>query len=339
MYTSIAFCSLNQMAQGVFFIYESIISTLCLHIFSYSGAMDSVKEISSLGSAIYDQGSSYGPRINEYFLFFRVNQGSAVWQVEGISHAISPGTILCSLPGTREKWLWDKKETTVHDYIHWDFNYIPKDLPDLENWPVQVSSRRQGVLHTLFDHILGLSYSRNPLRNDLQKQSLATMISTFVHETDVSVTSFPFHRVIEKCLDALGERWGNGHFRPPSIADLCAIANISKPQLIRIFKHECGESPVRFCEQLRLHWGAHILVTETESIEHISSILGYESQFHFSRNFKNNYKLSPLKFRKLHRLHPEALSDKDTHLLRAYYRVQHVSKFGRKGESIVSLND
>ena len=287
--------------------------------------MDWIGKTTSSGTAFYEAKAVLGPRENANFLFIRIRQGSVTWEAEGRRLKVNPDRMLLSPAGARETWLWDETQPTVHDYIHWDLERCPEDLPPVEAWPRMRTVRSDGMLHSLFDHLMQLNHSPLPHRSDQEQRALAIMISTFVHDMDVAEMGPSFHDALERLFDELRNRWEFSNYRPPSIEEMCKAAHVSKPHLIRLFRRHCAESPHRFCEQLRLHYGAHLVIRGTASIESIAARLGYETQFHFSRNFKQHYGMPPLRFRQAYRLHPEVLSDRPSALLRAYERVQHLA--------------
>ena len=287
--------------------------------------MDNIGRVTSAGNAFYSPKAVLGPRDNANFLFIRIRHGSVTWAAEGRRLKVTPDRILLSPAGARETWLWDDTRATFHDYIHWDLKKCPEDLPPVDAWPRMRTVRSDGMLHSLFDHLMQLHHSQLPNRSDQERRALALMLSTFVHDMDVAEMSPAFHDALERLFDELRSRWGVSNYRPPSIEEMCRMAHVSKPHLIRLFRQHCSESPHRFCEQLRLHYGAHRLIGGTASIDSIARQLGYETQFHFSRNFKQHYGMPPLRFRRAHRLHPEVLSERPSALLRAYERVQHLA--------------
>jgi AraC-like DNA-binding protein len=288
-------------------------------------------QIIGRGTAFYAAGAALGPRVNESHLFVRVIEGSVRLTLDGSDIDVLPGQLLYSPAGSHETWQWDRTQPTIHDFVHWRFAWLPPSLPAPAAWPRLQGVPRAGLLQTLFDHLLDLDYRSTPQRQLQQEQALDLMVTTFVHGTDARRdAAAEGHDAVERVLDELGRRWARQEYRPPSIEEMCRFACLSKPHLTRVFGQACGLPPARFCECLRLHRGAHQLVSSTAPVAAIADQLGYATQFHFSRNFKRVYGLPPLRFRQRLRHHPEALSDQPRALLGAYLRVQHFSRFGKR---------
>lgn len=97
------------------------------------------------------------------------------------------------------------------------------------------------------------------------------------------------HHVIRAVLEAPHSPW--------SIDDLCALANLSRAQFMRLFKQETGISPHIFVTQIRLQQAAKLLRTSHQSILSIALSVGLQSETHFGKLFKRYYGLTPGAYR------------------------------------------
>lgn len=79
---------------------------------------------------------------------------------------------------------------------------------------------------------------------------------------------------------------------------MCAMVSISGSTLRRIFKKETGKTIYEFVNERKMQYAAHLLVTTIEPISEISYRLGYESPSYFSKQFRQNYGVSPKVYRK-----------------------------------------
>ena len=282
----------------------------------------SISDIYDVGTAFYRPGERLGPRVLDSFLVVRIRSGSVDVSLNGRSYEVHPDQLVVSLPGTQELWRWDVKHPTVHDYIAWSFKELPEDLPDPASWRLHGEIRPKGLIHGLYDHILDLNDRARGQRQDEQKRALDLMITSFINRTDSAVRDDRVHPSVDRVLEFLGQRWAEHEYRPPSIPELCEAAGLSQARLTRVFKDHCGKPPVRFCEALRLHDGAHRLVGSARSVGEVAEALGYETQFHFSRHLRAAHDLPPLRFRQTYRNRPETLSERPAAFLRAYARVR-----------------
>lgn len=84
-------------------------------------------------------------------------------------------------------------------------------------------------------------------------------------------------------------------WRIEQLADLSAM---SRANFIRVFQQQLGMSPGRFITQVRLQSAAFLLKQSQQSVLTIALEVGYQSEAHFSKAFKNYYQLSPSQYRK-----------------------------------------
>ncbi|MBN2291895.1 MAG: helix-turn-helix transcriptional regulator [Pirellulales bacterium] len=104
---------------------------------------------------------------------------------------------------------------------------------------------------------------------------------------------------------------------PENIADIVAIINRSPafswttPELARraamssdgfsrSFRRWLHTTPARYVQQVRIREACRLLSDGEESIDRISSLMGFADRFHFSRVFKQLTNTTPARYRKLH---------------------------------------
>jgi AraC-like DNA-binding protein len=102
--------------------------------------------------------------------------------------------------------------------------------------------------------------------------------------------------VVEKV--AQGIIYMNEHLdQPPRVSALAALANLSQAHFSVLFKQQTGCSPRDYLHLLRIHRACQLLRGSTLNVKEIASRLGYQDQFHFSRQFKAFQGLSPTEYR------------------------------------------
>jgi AraC-like DNA-binding protein len=83
-----------------------------------------------------------------------------------------------------------------------------------------------------------------------------------------------------------------------SMEKLARELNVSYSSFRQAFKAQTGVSPKQYQIQIRLHKAQDFLANTPKSIGEIAEILGFDSGFHFSKQFKDSTGLSPLTWRK-----------------------------------------
>jgi len=90
-----------------------------------------------------------------------------------------------------------------------------------------------------------------------------------------------------------------------SVERLAEAANISVPQLFRLFAANISIAPIKYTLKRRLFFAAKKLVTSTTKVVDVAFLFGFESHDSFSRAFKRVYGATPSEFRdNALRLHP-----------------------------------
>lgn len=82
------------------------------------------------------------------------------------------------------------------------------------------------------------------------------------------------------------------------IEQLAERAAMSRATFIRIFQQQLGMTPGKFLTQVRLQQAAFLLKQSQDSVLAIALAVGYQSEAHFSKAFKQAYDLSPSQYRK-----------------------------------------
>ncbi len=91
------------------------------------------------------------------------------------------------------------------------------------------------------------------------------------------------------------------HFSDPEFTagEAAEAVHLSRNYFLKVFKEEMKISFVDYVAKIRMERAKKLLKDTDKTIYVISREVGYESQYHFSRKFKNMYKLSPNEYRSL----------------------------------------
>lgn len=90
----------------------------------------------------------------------------------------------------------------------------------------------------------------------------------------------------------------NSYKNSIKIDELAFQAGISRAECFRCFKRYTGKTPIEYLNDYRLSQAANMLVTTELSAVEIGLACGFESQSYFGKLFKENYGVTPLRFRK-----------------------------------------
>lgn len=99
-------------------------------------------------------------------------------------------------------------------------------------------------------------------------------------------------------IEHICERIRRNPGRRACVEDLAGELHVSSKHFCRIFRHFQGMSPRAFITRTRMEAAQMLLLTSNHSIASIAEMLGYDTPFYFSRQFKAKVGLSPTDFRK-----------------------------------------
>ncbi len=88
------------------------------------------------------------------------------------------------------------------------------------------------------------------------------------------------------------------HYAEPiTVKDIADVAHINKNQLTALFHKYTNLSPMKYVNNYRLYEAKTRIVNTRQPLSIISEDVGYNQQSYFIQQFKEMYKLTPLKYR------------------------------------------
>jgi AraC-like DNA-binding protein len=268
---------------------------------------------SSVGYERVRPGSPYPPRrhpVDHHFdwdhgrvlsayqlVYVTVGQGVFESEASPKLYRIEPGTVMTLFPGVWHRYAPDPKTGWVEQWIEcsgaafdrarnfgmlkperpvWRVGLPPELLQAFERCHALAQQRSSGVqalLSTMGLHLLSL------LPMAAQK---------------FSGTPRPMDRVIQEAQRQLAHRY---HERL-SVEQLARDFHVSYSSFRQAFKAQTGVSPKQYQLQIRLHKAQDFLANTPKSVGEIAEILGFDSAFHLSKQFKDSVGLAPRAWRK-----------------------------------------
>jgi AraC-like DNA-binding protein len=83
-----------------------------------------------------------------------------------------------------------------------------------------------------------------------------------------------------------------------NVEQMASDLNVSYSSFRQAFKQRVGVSPKQYQLKIRMQKAQHLLINTPKSVEEIAEILGFNSAFHLSRQFKERVGLAPNAWRK-----------------------------------------
>lgn len=132
------------------------------------------------------------------------------------------------------------------------------------------------------------------------KTALFQKMEQLIIETEEAVKSIldnqESYTLSGKIMEYIHDNFSRTDF---SASEAAEAVHLSRNYFLKIFKEEQGISFWDYVTQMRMEKAKKLLKTTEETVYSISKEVGYESQYHFSRKFKNLCGVSPNEYRNL----------------------------------------
>ena len=83
-----------------------------------------------------------------------------------------------------------------------------------------------------------------------------------------------------------------------SVETLAEMACVTKPYLIRVFKHEFGIPPLQYINKKKIERAQLLLITEDWTVKEVAWKLGFDDHSYFIRLFKKLIGTTPMDYRR-----------------------------------------
>lgn len=239
----------------------------------------------------------YAGSVPGHASFIYCVRGSGWCDISGRLRAVHPGDLLLLPPATTSTCRASASDPWT---IHWaraTGTLLPDYLDALD------SGNHLGVLHVgddpelirLFNEILRSLQRGNSLADLLRaSHALAHLLTVLIakHQGS-SVADRSTTQKIGEAIIYMSEHLDE----PVTISTLARLASLSPTYFTGLFKKQTGCAPRDYLHLLRIHRACQLLQNTGLTIKQIASCVGYQDQFHFSRQFKAFQGVSPSQYR------------------------------------------
>lgn len=208
---------------------------------------------------------------------------------------VDPGSVFLLFPGVWHRYAPDRKTGWIEHWVEC-------------NGPALVEAQQRGVIrperpvlrvrpdHDLVDTFaLCHRWARrvSPVRTPALSALCLHLLAVLESIESAAAPPTQVESTVRAAQAAILERFQE----PMHMSDLAESLSVSYSSLRQWFKAHTGFSPKQFQLQIRLQRAQDLLINTTQSIKEIASILGFDSPYHFSAQFKNRIGMSPSAWR------------------------------------------
>lgn len=225
--------------------------------------------------------------------------GEGRYRVGSFIYNCRPGEIVTLAPGTSHDY------ATAKSGMSWEFywaHFNPR--PNWANWLQRTEiypglqvlfigdrSTRRRLIRT-FKRLVQDSRRSSVFQDDLAQNALEEFLILAARQAEQSA------RHLDARVEVVLRRLEENLSASLTIVELAEVVSLSPSRLAHLFKEQLGDSIIEMHLKLRLRQAGHLLERTARPIGEIAQEVGFQSPFHFSRQFKIYYGISPSGYRK-----------------------------------------
>ena len=225
----------------------------------------------------------------EQYILIYCTEGKGTVEVEGQTYSMGKSDAFCIPCKKGHRYYADAKDPWSILWVHFkgeNTAYFPIDEPHVVPMNSRHSDNRMMVLFNLLFRVLRRNYT---LGNFIYISQVLSLILSEVYYREKVDESSVQDRHVTMVIRFMYENLT----RSLTLEEISEEVQLSRSYLNTIFKNQTGRSPVEFFIHLKMQEACKLLKNTNLYIYEVSSRLGYEDQYYFSRIFKKVVGVSP----------------------------------------------
>ncbi|MBE7037989.1 MAG: AraC family transcriptional regulator [Ruminococcaceae bacterium] len=229
------------------------------------------------GSEKCASGHTYGPHIRNCYLIHYVVSGKGKFYKKNFEAEVNVGQAFLIRPGEVTTYTADKDEPWEYIWIGFD-GVVAKKLDGIKESVFSVDGR-------IFTDMLKVSKLENTKEEYLISKIFLLISNLFEGKNQK-----------KELVEYLAGYIEENYFLRLYVKELADMANLDSRYLTRLFKSKKGLSLQQYIIDVKMKKAAMLI--KDYSVAQTSKMVGYDDVFNFSKIFKKNIGMSPLKYKK-----------------------------------------
>ncbi len=251
--------------------------------------------INFVGSQKCTPGHNFSVGFSNKYLIHYIVSGKGKFVRNGKTYHLEKGSAFFIIDETGGYYEADKDDPWYYIWFNISggmADYFLRSVGVSPDNPIYTTDNPEAIARQL-EQIVELDESNNEF---LVCGAVISLLGTMIkyNQNTVAPIKIPSSEYVKTCKEYVKMNLHN----KVSVDDLCRCAGLEHSYLYRLFKKEINMSPVEYIINCKLEYAKNLLADTSLSVGDISSAVGYDDRFAFSKQFKKKYGLSPLKFRK-----------------------------------------
>ena len=168
----------------------------------------------------------------------------------------------------------------------------PCDFPELEALPAVFRPYHFEELRELMEKLSECSYPRaaDPARQRQYVRELLLLVLLDAARAERAAEAVPeVNQHVKRACDYIAENFT----KEITVKGLADHLHITENHLIKLFKHELGQTPNRYILEVRLIYARYLLLHSDESVQQIAYACGFQTPSYFAKCFARRFGVLP----------------------------------------------
>jgi AraC family transcriptional regulator, arabinose operon regulatory protein len=235
------------------------------------------------------------PRGFEHAILIYCVKGTGWCEIAGRRHTVRSGDLLAVPAEEPHSYGAQESNPWTIFWAHLSGNLVPEYLIELGATAAKPVKRLGDdfQLALLFNEVVKSLEQGFSVPHLLHAaHAMSHLLALMIGHREPDGTSGSVEKVA-RCIVHMSEHLD----QPLRVAQLAAQASLSAAHFTALFKEQTGCSPRDYLHLLRIHRACQLLHGTALPVKEIAARLGYQDQFHFSRQFKAFQGVAPTEFR------------------------------------------
>ena len=241
----------------------------------------------------WDQG-----RVLQNYQIILITAGAGTFESAAVPgrQAVGPGSVLLLFPGVWHRYRPEHESGWVEHWIECKGSVFDAAVAAGLIQPTRclLNSGSTSDLRVCFERCHSLAQQGGLANQDLLSTLGLHMLALLGH---LRRPERGFEKAIDEIVEQARSQLAFRCDRPLELPALAAELGISYSHLRHSFTARLGVSPKHYYLNARLEKAQDLLLNTSKSVKEVSEILGFESAFHLSKQFKSRYGSSPKTWR------------------------------------------
>lgn len=205
------------------------------------------------------------------------------------------GTISGFSPSAAHRYISDCNEPMEHIFLTFRGKSGGKIFHKLgleDGFAIHTS--KPDKIMELLEKVLDLGLENSVYSRDICSQYVKIILMSIATDLHDNATQQPLSlNTFQNCKHYIDQNFSKLN----SVSDVAKKCNVNTRYMANLFKKHYRSTPQEYLTNLKMTKSASLLLSTNMPVKQIAESVGYLDQYHFSRNFKKIFGISPLIYR------------------------------------------